>query len=54
MKIGVTSAKNFDFNSAFCDHPFGWAYYGILVNNLRFGTVKTCLKCNWSRLWKKI
>lgn len=29
MKIGVTSSKKFDLNSAFCDHPFGWAYYGL-------------------------
>lgn len=28
IKIGITSSKSFDFNSAFCDHPFGWAYYG--------------------------
>ena len=28
IKIGITSSKDFDMNSAFCDHPFGWAYYG--------------------------
>lgn len=28
LKIGVTSNKDFDYNSAFCDHPFGFAYYG--------------------------
>jgi E3 ubiquitin-protein ligase NRDP1 len=21
-----------DFNSAFCDHAFGWAYYGNIYN----------------------
>jgi len=30
LKIGVTTNKDFDYNSAFCDHPFGFAYYGIL------------------------
>jgi hypothetical protein len=29
LKIGVTTNKDFDYNSAFCDHPFGFAYYGI-------------------------
>lgn len=33
LKIGVSTAKDFDYNSAFCDHPFGFAYYGI-TNNL--------------------
>jgi hypothetical protein len=28
LKIGVTTNKDFDYNSAFCDHPFGFAYYG--------------------------
>lgn len=28
LKIGVTGSTSFDFNSAFCDHPFGFAYYG--------------------------
>jgi E3 ubiquitin-protein ligase NRDP1 len=28
LKIGVTSNKDFDYNSAFCDHSFGFAYYG--------------------------
>lgn len=28
LKIGVATSKDFDFNSAFCDHPFGYAYYG--------------------------
>jgi hypothetical protein len=28
IKIGVTSSKDFDHNSAFCDHSFGYAYYG--------------------------
>lgn len=30
IKVGISSSKNFDFNSAFCDHSFGWAYYGNL------------------------
>ena len=29
IKIGVTGSKEFDHNSAFCDHSFGFAYYGI-------------------------
>lgn len=29
MKIGVSSSNNFDFNTAFCDHSFGWAFYGL-------------------------
>ncbi|KAL4426893.1 hypothetical protein ABPG74_008817 [Tetrahymena malaccensis] len=29
MKIGVSLKNNFDFNTAFCDHQFGFAYYGI-------------------------
>lgn len=28
LKIGVTLKKDFDLNSAFCDHAFGFAYYG--------------------------
>lgn len=28
LKIGVTTNKDFDYNSAFCDHSFGFAYYG--------------------------
>jgi hypothetical protein len=28
LKIGVATLANFDYNSAFCDHPFGYAYYG--------------------------
>ena len=30
LKIGVSLSNSFDFNSAFCDHSFGFAYYGIL------------------------
>ena len=40
MKIGVTSSKKFDLNSAFCDHPFGWAYYGIFFSNLGLGQLR--------------
>jgi hypothetical protein len=29
LKIGVSVGSEFDFNSAFCDHPIGYAYYGI-------------------------
>ena len=29
LKIGVSLSNTFDFNSAFCDHAFGFAYYGI-------------------------
>jgi hypothetical protein len=29
LKIGVTTSKEFDLNSAFCDHAFGFAYYGL-------------------------
>lgn len=39
IKVGVTSSKSFDFNSAFCDHPFGWAYYGL--GQLRHGSNAT-------------
>lgn len=28
LKIGVSCSTSFDFNSAFCDHAFGFAYYG--------------------------
>jgi hypothetical protein len=31
LKIGVSTNKDFDYNSAFCDHPFGFAYYGIVL-----------------------
>lgn len=29
MKIGVTTTLSFDLNTAFCDHVFGFAYYGL-------------------------
>ena len=29
MKIGVTKDPNVDLNSAFCDYPTGWAFYGL-------------------------
>lgn len=29
LKIGVATSSDFDFNSAFCDHQIGYAYYGI-------------------------
>ncbi len=28
LKIGVTTTLAFDYNTAFCDHVFGYAYYG--------------------------
>ena len=29
LKIGVACKKDFNYNSAFCDYEFGYAYYGI-------------------------
>ena len=29
LKIGVTSNRDFNYNAAFCDYDFGWAYYGL-------------------------
>lgn len=29
LKVGVSTATNFDLNTAFCDHVFGYAYYGL-------------------------
>lgn len=29
LKIGVTTTTAFDLNTAFCDHIFGFAYYGL-------------------------
>ena len=29
LKIGVTTKKEFNMNSAFCDYEFGYAYYGV-------------------------
>ena len=31
LKIGVATTNSFDLNTAFCDHVFGFAYYGLLV-----------------------
>ena len=39
LKIGVTSQPLFDFNTAFCDHKFGFAYYGLA--QLRHGSNAT-------------
>jgi len=36
LKIGVTTTLKFDFNTAFCDHVFGFAYYGL--GQLRHGS----------------
>jgi hypothetical protein len=33
LKIGVSTNKDFDINSAFCDHSFGFAYYGTFLSN---------------------
>jgi len=30
LKVGVTTSTAFDLNTAFCDHIFGFAYYGKL------------------------
>ena len=38
MKIGVSKKTDFDLNSAFCDYPFGYAFYG--VGQLRHGDNK--------------
>lgn len=29
LKIGVSRNKEFNYNSAFCDYEFGFAYYGV-------------------------
>eukprot|EP01016_Furgasonia_blochmanni_P019859 TRINITY_DN2212_c0_g1_i2.p1 TRINITY_DN2212_c0_g1~~TRINITY_DN2212_c0_g1_i2.p1 ORF type:complete len:426 (+),score=62.76 TRINITY_DN2212_c0_g1_i2:154-1431(+) len=29
LKIGVATKKDFNYNSAFCDYEFGFAYYGL-------------------------
>ena len=29
LKIGVCNSNFTNFNSAFCDTPHGWAYYGL-------------------------
>ncbi|CAD8189105.1 unnamed protein product [Paramecium octaurelia] len=29
LKIGVTTQRDFNFNSSFCDFEFGWAFYGL-------------------------
>lgn len=29
LKVGVTKVADFDMNSSFSDHNFGWAFYGI-------------------------
>ena len=36
MKIGVTTSNVFDLNTAFCDHAFGYAFYGL--GQLRHGS----------------
>ncbi|KAL4430530.1 hypothetical protein ABPG74_005455 [Tetrahymena malaccensis] len=36
LKIGVSSKKDFNYNSAFCDFDYGWAYYGL--GQLRHGS----------------
>ena len=28
LKIGVSTSKDFDYNSAFCDYNFGFSFYG--------------------------
>lgn len=39
MKIGVAASNKFEFNTAFCDHKFGFAYYGL--GQLRHGSNAT-------------
>ncbi|CAD8170313.1 unnamed protein product [Paramecium octaurelia] len=29
LKIGVSTQRDFNYNTAFCDFEFGWAYYGL-------------------------
>ena len=29
LKIGVTTNRDFNYNTAFCDFEYGWAYYGL-------------------------
>jgi E3 ubiquitin-protein ligase NRDP1 len=29
LKIGVCNNDKINFNTAFCDTPYGWAYYGL-------------------------
>ncbi len=29
LKIGVSTCRDFNYNTAFCDFEFGWAYYGL-------------------------
>jgi E3 ubiquitin-protein ligase NRDP1 len=54
LKIGVSTSNNFDFNTAFCDHSFGWAFYGIFFIKFRFGPIETPFKCIRTSIWKAI
>ena len=29
LKIGVATKRDFNYNTAFCDFEYGWAYYGL-------------------------
>lgn len=29
LKIGISVKKDFNYNSAFCDFEYGYAYYGL-------------------------
>ena len=29
LKIGVSTTKNFNYNSAFCDYEYGYSFYGL-------------------------
>ena len=29
LKIGITTNKDFNNNSAFCDYEFGYSFYGL-------------------------
>jgi hypothetical protein len=40
LKIGVTTSISFDFNSAFCDHAFGFSYYGKNIHYLGLGQLR--------------
>lgn len=49
MKIGVSKEKLFDYNTAFCDHKFGYAFYGLA--QLRHGSNAT--GSNFGKRFKK-
>ena len=54
LKIGVSLSRDFDMNSAFCDHSFGFAYYGKFLLIFRFGPIEIQLQRQWTFIWKKV